>query len=132
MEFEGVSLIVKSFCEPLSSVMFLFIDIDDTEDVSLTVTVQDADKPFSVYTVIVVVPDDTPVIKVEMDRSGVIFHYYPQALKPIVTREYIQKHYPEFSKKIECYIKRNMENRVETDKDFIKALFVCDTLFLWN
>ncbi len=73
-------------------------------------------------------PDDTPVIKVEMDRSGVIFHYYPQALKPIVTREYIQKHYPEFSKKIECYIKRNMENRVETDKDFIKDIGVLDEI----
>ena len=63
-------------------------------------------------------PDDTPVVKVELE-PGKVFPYYPQALKPILTREKVGQIDPQFSLAIERYVKRDMALRVELDKDFI-------------
>ena len=64
------------------------------------------------------IPDDTRVVNVKM-HNGKVVEYYPQALKPVITREYILKHEPEFSKKIEKLVKLNTDMRIKLDQEFI-------------
>ena len=66
-------------------------------------------------------PDDTPVVCVRLDNQSEL-PYYPQALKPILTREKVSEMDADFSQEIEKYVKRNMGQRVELDKDFIKDI----------
>lgn len=64
------------------------------------------------------IPDDTPIVMVEL-RNGTVLPYYPQALKPIMTREKVGQIDSDFSAKIEKYVKRDMKTRLTLDKDFI-------------
>ena len=64
-------------------------------------------------------PDQTPVVRVEL-QAGKIYPYYPQALKPVLTREKVGQIDARFSMTIEKYIKRDMITRIELDKDFIR------------
>lgn len=66
-------------------------------------------------------PDDTPIVKVEL-QPGSVYPYYPQALKPVLTREKVGQFDPKFSCYIEPYIKRDMKTRLLLDKDFIKDI----------
>ena len=72
--------------------------------------------------------DDTPIINVEMDRDHKITPYYPQALKPIITREYLLKKEPIFSKQIEAYVKLDMKRRIELDKYFIEDIGIIEEM----
>ena len=67
------------------------------------------------------IPDNTPVVNVKL-QSGKVYPYYPQALKPVLTREKVGQIDPQFSLDIECYVKRDMMSRVELDKDFIQDI----------
>ena len=64
-------------------------------------------------------PDDSPVVKVEL-QPGVEYPYYPQALKPIITREKVGIVDPSFSLRIEQYVKRDMKSRYMLDIEFIR------------
>ena len=66
-------------------------------------------------------PDDTKVVKVEM-KNGVKLPYYPQALKPVLTREQVGQIDSAFSTQIEAYVKRDMRTRLKLDEDFIKDI----------
>lgn len=66
-------------------------------------------------------PDQTPVVRVEL-QAGKIYPYYPQALKPVLTREKVGQIDARFSMAIEKYIKRDMITRIELDKDFIRDI----------
>lgn len=66
-------------------------------------------------------PDQTPVVRVEL-QVGKIYPYYPQALKPVLTREKVGQIDARFSMAIEKYIKRDMITRIELDKDFIRDI----------
>lgn len=66
-------------------------------------------------------PDQTPVVRVEL-QAGKIYPYYPQALKPVLTREKVGQIDARFSMTIEKYIKRDMITRIELDKDFIRDI----------
>ncbi len=63
-------------------------------------------------------PDDTKVVKVEL-QSDKTYPYYPQALKPVLTREKVGQIDPRFSVRIEPYVKRDMRTRLMLDQDFI-------------
>ncbi|SDB53878.1 Piwi domain-containing protein [Butyrivibrio sp. INlla16] len=67
-------------------------------------------------------PDNTPVVLVEMSRGGIILPYYPQALKPIITREYITGYDPGFSVRIDNLVKRTMAKRLQSDYEFISDI----------
>lgn len=62
-------------------------------------------------------PYDSPVIEVDVGKINLSF--YPQALKPFINREILLKLYPKLSKEIDKYIKLNMQQRLEIDKEFI-------------
>ena len=66
-------------------------------------------------------PDDTKVVKVEL-QSDKPYPYYPQALKPVLTREKVVQIDPRFSIRIEPYVKRNMKTRIMLDEDFISDI----------
>lgn len=66
-------------------------------------------------------PDQTLVVMVEL-QPGKIYPYYPQALKPVLTREKVGQIDARFSMAIEKYIKRDMITRIELDKDFIRDI----------
>jgi hypothetical protein len=68
------------------------------------------------------ISDDTPVVRVELSVVKSILPYYPQALKPIITREYVSKHDPEFSVRIDNLVKRVMKDRLKTDVEFINDI----------
>lgn len=72
-------------------------------------------------------PDDTNVVKVKL-KNGSELPYYPQALKPILTREQVGKIDLEFSNSIEPYVKRNMSNRLKLDEDFINDIAVLEQI----
>lgn len=74
-------------------------------------------------------PDDTPVVKIRLNqvKNNEVF-YYPQALKPIITREYITNYDPEFSTRIESVVKRNMQRRIQSDIEFITDIGELETL----
>lgn len=67
-------------------------------------------------------PDDSPVILVEMSRGGSTLPYYPQALKPIITREYMTRYDPAFSARIDNLVKRTMATRLQSDYEFISDI----------
>ena len=67
------------------------------------------------------IPDDTKVVKVEL-QPGKIYPYYPQALKPILTREKVGKIDASFSLQVEQYVKRDMQTRLLLDLDFISDI----------
>lgn len=68
-------------------------------------------------------PDDTRVVKIKLNGgSNAEVFYYPQALKPIITREYIANYDPEFSLQVENVVKRNMYERLQCDKEFINDI----------
>ena len=73
-------------------------------------------------------PDDTPVVKVKLDRGKQELPYYPQALKPIITREFIAKYDPAFSNRIENLVKRNMRMRFITDQEFIADIGILEKI----
>lgn len=66
--------------------------------------------------------DDTPVVMVEMSRGSAVLPYYPQALKPIITREYMTNYDPDFSLRIDEYVKRTMASRLQSDHEFISDI----------
>lgn len=72
-------------------------------------------------------PDDTPVVRVRLDNKSEL-PYYPQALKPILTREIVGKMDADFSQRIEKYVKRDMGQRIELDKDFVRDIGVLSEL----
>lgn len=72
-------------------------------------------------------PDNTKVVKVEL-QPGKIYPYYPQALKPVLTREKVGQIDASFSIQIEQYIKRDMKTRLRLDEDFIKDIGTLDNL----
>lgn len=72
-------------------------------------------------------PDDTKVVKVNLGE-GKSYQYYPQALKPVLTREIIGSRDPDFSMQVEKFVKRNMAARMELDKDFIKDIGKLETI----
>ena len=63
-------------------------------------------------------PDESPVVHVKM-RNGKEICYYPQALKPVVTLERIATEDTAFSKRIEKYIKLDMQTRQKIAQEFI-------------
>ncbi|MBE5870655.1 MAG: hypothetical protein E7294_05295 [Lachnospiraceae bacterium] len=65
------------------------------------------------------IPDSTPVVRVKLDRGTEALPYYPQALVPIITREYMTKYDSAFSNRIDNLVKRTMEIRLNTDREFI-------------
>ena len=67
------------------------------------------------------ISDNTPVIKVKL-LGGSELPYYPQALKPVLTREMVGILDPEFSLKIDKYVKRDMRTRLQLDADFIQDI----------
>lgn len=74
------------------------------------------------------IPDDTPVIRVKLDGGTETLPYYPQALVPIITREYMTKYDPAFSNRIDNLVKRSMMVRLDTDKEFIADIGNIDAL----
>ena len=67
------------------------------------------------------IPDDTPVVMVKLN-NGSMLPCYPQALKPVLTREEVGKLDPDFSLKIDHYEKRNMPTRLKLDQDLIQDI----------
>lgn len=74
------------------------------------------------------IPDDTPVIRVRLDRGSGELPYYPQALSPIITREYMAQYDAAFSNRVDSLVKRSMAVRLATDKDFIADIGSIDEL----
>lgn len=72
-------------------------------------------------------PDNTNVVKVEL-QPGKIYPYYPQALKPVLTREKVGQIDPSFSIRIEPYVKRDMRTRLILDQDFINDIGVLEEI----
>lgn len=67
------------------------------------------------------IPDETKVVKVEL-QPGKSYPYYPQALKPVLTREKVGQIDASFSLRIDSYVKRDMQTRLQLDIDFIKDI----------
>ncbi len=67
------------------------------------------------------IPDDTKVVKVEL-QPGKSYPYYPQALKPVLTREKVGQIDAPFSLQIDSYVKRDMQIRLQLDIDFIEDI----------
>lgn len=72
-------------------------------------------------------PDDTSVVNVEL-QPGKVYPYYPQALRPIFTREKVGQIDADFSMQIEKYVKRDMKTRLQLDQDFIRDIGVLEQL----
>lgn len=68
------------------------------------------------------IPDNTPAIAVEMTNSHKEVLYYPQALKPILTREKVGQIDKSFSLAIEKYVKRDMSQRLALDREFLEDI----------
>ena len=73
------------------------------------------------------IPDNTNVVKMKFGAGGV-YNYYPQALKPILTREKVLQIDAQFSQNIDKYIKRDMNTRLKLDKDFVKDIGILKPL----
>lgn len=67
------------------------------------------------------IPDNTKVVSVEL-QQGKKYPYYPQALKPILTREKVGQIDAVFSLQIDQYVKRDMQDRLRIDIDFIRDI----------
>lgn len=74
------------------------------------------------------IPDDTPVVKVKLDRGKDTLPYYPQALVPIITREYMTRYDAAFSNRIDNLVKRPMDVRLATDREFITDIGIIEEL----
>lgn len=61
------------------------------------------------------------MVKVKL-QSGKSYPYYPQALKPVLTREKVGQIDAPFSLQIDSYVKRDMQIRLQLDIDFIKDI----------
>lgn len=73
-------------------------------------------------------PDDTNVVKVKMKNNGLELPYYPQALKPVLTREQVGRIDAVFSNRIEPYVKRDMNTRLQLDIDFINDIGMLESI----
>ena len=67
------------------------------------------------------ISDDTRIVKVAL-QTGIELPYYPQALKPVLTRETVSRMDAAFSMRTESLVKRNMKTRVLLDQDFIQDI----------
>lgn len=67
------------------------------------------------------ISDDTRIVKVAL-QTGIELPYYPQALKPVLTRETVSLMDAAFSMRTESLVKRNMKTRVLLDQDFIQDI----------
>lgn len=72
-------------------------------------------------------PDDTPAVLVEL-QEGKKYPYYPQALKPILTREKVGEIDPSFSLQIESVVKRDMNERLQEDIKFITDIGIISAI----
>ena len=72
------------------------------------------------------IPDTTPVVMVKLDRGNETLPYYPQALVPIITREYMTQYDSAFSNSIESLVKRSMQARLAVDEEFITDIGVLE------
>lgn len=54
------------------------------------------------------------MVKVKL-QSGKSYPYYPQALKPVLTREKVGQIDAPFSLQIDSYVKRDMQTRLQLD-----------------
>ena len=66
-------------------------------------------------------PDNSLVVRVKMKNEKTIC-YYPQSLKPIITREWLANENPAFSKKTEKYSKLDMATRQRIFKEFLSDI----------
>ena len=67
------------------------------------------------------ISDKTKVVMVQL-KSGTELPYYPQALVPILTREKVELIDPNFSKRIENLVKRDMQKRYILDLEIISDI----------
>lgn len=72
-------------------------------------------------------PDNTKVVMVELQPNQQ-YPYYPQALKPVLTREKVMELDKEFSLAVDRYMKRDMPTRFRLDKDFVKDIGVLSSV----
>lgn len=73
------------------------------------------------------IPDDTIPVKVMLNGKSEVT-YYPQALKPVLSREVVGVLDSKFSLKVDKYIKRDMSSRIALDRDFIHDIGVISAL----
>lgn len=73
------------------------------------------------------ISDDTRIVKVAL-QTGIELPYYPQALKPVLTRETVSLMDAAFSMRTESLVKRNMKTRVLLDQDFIQDIGTIEPL----
>ena len=73
------------------------------------------------------ISDDTRMVKVAL-QTGIELPYYPQALKPVLTRETVSRMDAAFSMRTESLVKRNIETRVLLDQDFIQDIGTIEPL----
>lgn len=73
------------------------------------------------------ISDDTRIVKVAL-QTGIELPYYPQALKPVLTRETVSRMDAAFSMRTESLVKRNMKTRVLLDQDFIQDIGTIELL----
>ena len=73
------------------------------------------------------ISDDTRMVKVAL-QTGIELPYYPQALKPVLTRETVSRMDAAFSMRTESLVKRNMKTRVLLDQDFIQDIGTIEPL----
>lgn len=73
------------------------------------------------------ISDDTRIVKVAL-QTGIELPYYPQALKPVLTRETVSRMDAAFSMRTESLVKRNMKTRVLLDQDFIQDIGTIEPL----
>ena len=64
----------------------------------------------------------TPAISVFDEKKKITSLYIPQSLKPIITREYIAKHYKNLSKTVDKHSKLSMKERLKFIKGFLNDL----------
>ena len=63
-----------------------------------------------------------PAISAFDEKKKITSLYIPQSLKPIITREYIAKHYKNLSKTVDQHSKLSMEERLKFIKGFLNDL----------
>ncbi len=68
------------------------------------------------------ISEETPVVYMKLDRGADSLPYYPQALVPIITREYMAQYDPAFSNRIDNLVKRTMVTRLALDAEFISDI----------
>lgn len=73
------------------------------------------------------ISDDTRIVKVAL-QTGIELPYYPQALKPVLTRETVSRMDAAFSMRTKSLVKRNMKTRVLLDQDFIQDIGTIEPL----